>query len=420
MPKGAKQVKPSGLSVCALFTGCLVIAACSQAADLSRLQYTPNVDTVRDRDTSPLSYSVLYNFGSPPDGNFPTAGLTDVKGVLYGTTSQGGVHSSCPPPIDCTGTVFSITTGGVEKVLHSFGNGMDGQLPYAPLIDVKGKLYGTTYTGGAYPYAAEGGGTVFSIATDGTEKVLHSFGNGTDGAAPFAGLVDVNGTLYGTTSAGGYTYGTVFSITTDGTEKVLYRFTNGSDGAYPDGGLIYVKGKLYGTAGFGANGLGNVFSVTTGGVEKVLHSFGKGTDGSIPNAPLVDVKGTLYGTTEEGGVPASCGFLKTGCGTVFSVTTHGAEKVLHSFGKRTDGIYPEAGLIDVRGILYGTTYGSGAHGNGTVFSITTSGTEKVLHRLGDGDGAGPKAALMNLGGTLYGTTYSGGASNAGVVFKLMP
>ena len=57
-------------------------------------------------------------------------------------------------------------------------------------------------------------GTVFSITTAGKEKVLHSFGGGTDGVGPFAGLIDVKGTLYGTTEQGGaYFYGAVFALT---------------------------------------------------------------------------------------------------------------------------------------------------------------------------------------------------------------
>jgi uncharacterized repeat protein (TIGR03803 family) len=45
----------------------------------------------------------------------------------------------------------------MERVLHSF-NGTDGANPYAALIDVKGLLYGTTEVGGAYNY-----GVVFSL-----------------------------------------------------------------------------------------------------------------------------------------------------------------------------------------------------------------------------------------------------------------
>ena len=43
------------------------------------------------------------------------------------------------------------------------------------------------------------------MSLSGKEKLLHSFGYGTDGATPLAGLIDVSGTLYGTTSAGVHT-----------------------------------------------------------------------------------------------------------------------------------------------------------------------------------------------------------------------
>ena len=41
------------------------------------------------------------------------AGLIDVHGKLYGTTNQGGKYNA--------GTVFSITRPGREKILYSFG-----------------------------------------------------------------------------------------------------------------------------------------------------------------------------------------------------------------------------------------------------------------------------------------------------------
>jgi uncharacterized repeat protein (TIGR03803 family) len=62
------------------------------------------------------------------------------------------------------------------------------------LIDVDGTLYGTTVSGGL-----EGGGTVFKITTSGTESVVYSFGGGSDGAYPYGGLVHFAGALYGTT-----------------------------------------------------------------------------------------------------------------------------------------------------------------------------------------------------------------------------
>ena len=60
-----------------------------------------------------------------------------------------------------------------------------------------------------------GSGTVFSVTPDGTEQVLHSFGSGSDGVSPHASLIDVNGTLYGTTFLGGggaFGLGTVFAL----------------------------------------------------------------------------------------------------------------------------------------------------------------------------------------------------------------
>jgi len=182
-----------------------------------------------------------------------------VAGTLYGTTSSGGGTVSCTG--GC-GTVFKITTAGIETVLHSFGHDSDGVFPYAGLINVKGSLYGTTAIGGA-----SGPGTVFKITTAGVETVLYSFKVGSDGANPYAGLIDVAGTLYGTTVHGGTGSctagcGTVFKITTKGMETVLHSFKDGRDGANPYAGLIDVAGTLYGnTSVGGASGNGTVFKV---------------------------------------------------------------------------------------------------------------------------------------------------------------
>jgi uncharacterized repeat protein (TIGR03803 family) len=319
---------------------------------------------------------VLHSFGVGSDGSNPDAGLTDVGGTLYGTTSRGGYTSDTCGYSRC-GTVFSIIPGGAEQVLHRFGGKGDGLGPEASLIEVKGTLYGTTFGGGAYYHGCQGAncGTVFSITPSGTEKVLHSFGAGTsDGISPVASLIEVKGKLYGTTSGGGlYDGGTVFSITLSGEEKVLHSFGYGSDGATPAAALIDVNGRLYGTTGTGGapncynfGTCGTVFSITPNGKEKVLHRFLSGNDGRGPDAPLIEVKGKLYGTTTWGG--AHTCFSGARCGTVFSITLNGKERVLHSFST-PDGFNPEAGLIDVDGTLYGTTDFGGTYGYGTVFAL---------------------------------------------------
>ncbi|MFY9720559.1 MAG: choice-of-anchor tandem repeat GloVer-containing protein [Candidatus Cybelea sp.] len=371
-------------------------------------------------------YQVVYSFGAVPDGNAATSSLIHVGGTLYGTTEYGGANAcrggGC-------GTVFSITTSGTEQVLYSFASRPDGNNPYAGLTDVAGTLYGTTRFGGAYRCADSGCGAVFSISPSGEEKVLHSLSFGTDGHYPRASLIAVKSTLYGTTPGGpAHRYGTVFSITTSGAaENVLHTFKKekGPRGSSPLAALTDIKGTLYGTAslggaygdGAGAYGDGVVFSITPNGTETVLHSF-DGTDGAYPEASLVDVKGTFYGTTAFGGTNNG--------GIVFSITTGGTEKVLHRF-KGSDGARPVGSLIDVKGTLYGTTeYGGGYSCDtslhcGTIFSIKPSGTEKVLHSFGSGsDGKYPTAGLTDVNGTLYGTTSAGGQYGNGTVFALTP
>jgi uncharacterized repeat protein (TIGR03803 family) len=369
------------------------------------------------------NYKVLYRFRGKPDGSQPHASLIDVHGTLYGTTGKGGTANR--------GVIFSVTKSGAEKVLYSVKRAPDGAVPAAAVIDVKGTLYGTTLAGGSYYYSYySNSGTVFSVTTSGVEKVLHSFGHRTDGVHPVASLFDGSHRLYGTTTIGGKNNdGTVFSITTSGVEKVRYSFAGGgADGSEPSAGLIDVGGTLYGTTSYGGayggcyhDGCGTVFSITTSGAEKVLHSFGYGTDGSEPTAGLIDVDGTLYGTTSSGGTH--------GNGTVFSITTSGSEKVVYSFAGGTDGSDPTAGLIDVGSTLYGTTAYGGSAGFGTVFSISTSGAETVVHDFtGGSDGAHPGASLLDVAGVLYGTTARGGrhkgnchtSLGCGTVFALSP
>ncbi len=102
--------------------------------------------------------TILHSFGSGTDGNGPGGSLVDVKGALYGTTAGGGVHGD--------GTAFSVDPKtGAETVVYSFMGGTDGALPNANLIDVKGTLYGTTYEGGGGSDCINSGGcgTVFAI-----------------------------------------------------------------------------------------------------------------------------------------------------------------------------------------------------------------------------------------------------------------
>ena len=402
------------------FVCCIVVAGLASVGRASVAGPAPQLPpTTLGRVLAPvkpaLSYQTLYSFGgraSFSDGVDPYSSLLPLNGPLYGTTDRGGANDR--------GTVYSIKRFGIETVVHSFGSGSDGANPLGDLLNVDGTLYGTT-SGGGYLFNC---GTVYSFSTTGAETVLHSFGSGSssgsDGCDPRGRLVNLNGTFYGTTALGG-AYGgsgSVYSINESGIETVLHSFGSGSDGLYPYAGLLNVKRTLYGTTEQGgAHGCGTVYSVSTTGAERVLHSFGcagSGSDGTFPYANLLNVNGRLYGTTAYGGAYNN--------GTVFSISTSGTQTytVLHSFAG-SDGSEPFTGLVNVQGTLYGTTLRGGAHGGGTVYSISTTGTETVLHNFGAGaDGSNPHSDLLMGKDRFFGTTSRGGTYGRGTVFTLSP
>jgi len=325
----------------------------------------PNAGTVFKVTASGFE-TVLYNFGGAPDGSEPYyAGVVrDAAGNLYGTTLRGGTND--------LGTVYKLAPDGTESVLYSFSPAsFDGYYPFGGVIlGPKHTLYGTTSTGGT-----AGVGTVYKVTRGHqgveTETVLYNFAGQADGCYPRQEslVLAKDGTLYGTTNLCGPfngDYGTVFKVAPDGKETVLHSFNaDGVDGVNPYGGLIFDKaGNLYGTTyGGGKFGYGTVFKLSPSGGETVLHSFNAdGTDGINPYGGMVlGKKGNLYGTTYQGGT--------NGYGTVFKLTPSGTETVLHSFAK-TDGAHPYAGVVlDKNGALYGTTVDGGDFGYGTVFKV---------------------------------------------------
>jgi uncharacterized repeat protein (TIGR03803 family) len=311
-------------------------------------------------------------------------------------------------------------------VIHNFQSvGGDGWIPSGNLLrDSAGNLYGTTALGGDVRNCKDGCGTVFKLAPDGTETILHAF-DYTGGAYPLGGVImGRNGNLYGTTLTGANGCGTVYELAPDGTETTLNSFTYGAGGCRPSGGLLTHKGDLYGTTTVGGNtgpgcggGCGVVFRLARDGVQTVLWSFAGGSDGSYPSGNLVmDTAGNLYGTTYEGG--GTCGSY--GCGTIYMLAPDGTETILHAFDG-TDGVGPLGGVImDSANNLYGTTDGGGTYGYGTIFKLAADGTETVLYSFGGGsDGGVPSSLLLSKSGNLYGTTSFGGLC-CGTVFKLAP
>ena len=122
---------------------------------------------------------------------------------------------------------------------------------------------------------------------------LHSFQVFTNGANPFAGLVQGNdGNFYGTTDRGDF--GTVFRISATGALTTLYSFHSAKDGGGPQAGLVQGSdGNFYGTTdGGGVGGAGTVFRLSV--VAPVAPAFQAVT---LTNSTL-----SLTWTTEAGNV----------------------------------------------------------------------------------------------------------------------
>jgi uncharacterized repeat protein (TIGR03803 family) len=366
------------------------------------------------------TFSVVHNF-QWSDGANPLGGITLDGSNLYGTTSAGGSYGE--------GTVFVINSGGVESVLYQFTGGADGGDPEGALILIGGNLYGTTSDGGA-----SNAGTVFEVTPQGNEQVLYSFTGKADGANPQASLVqDSKGNLYGTTNLGGENNGgTVFKLVPPKvqgqawTEQVLHSFGKGSDGAEPVAGVsIDAAGNLYGTTSAGGTGgNGTVFQLKPSlseWTEKILHDFQMQGDGGVPYAGIVVDGNNLFGAATDGGQGGS-----DGGGTVFELTPLNGNwkfNVIYQLpGWGISGSFRN--VLVSSGNIYATTHCDGAEGSGTVYELTPSGetwTSTPLYTFtGGSDGQYSFSNLVLYEGSLYGTTKQGGELEYGVVFKVTP
>jgi uncharacterized repeat protein (TIGR03803 family) len=278
------------------------------------LEFTPQSDGTYQTKT-------LYTFPTSGKRGFsPYNTLTlDSAGNIFGTTAYGGVYEGSNHYSG--GTAFALTPkaggGYTQRVIHSFENGSDGVQPTSRLtLGSHGILYGVAASGGKY-----GDGIAFALQPNGNggynERIIHNFGNGSDGQHPGSDLIlDSSGNLFGTTFNGGISAnGVVFELSPKAgggwTETILHRFASGSGDGQGPGDLIFDSaGNLYGNTAFGGLYFGGVLYelVPSGGgwTESVVYNFGSGSDGYIELGSLFrDASGNIYGTNEGGGTSTS-------------------------------------------------------------------------------------------------------------------
>ena len=150
------------------------------------------------------SFSVLQHLSASTTGAYPPARLLlGTNGALYGTTSEGGSFEA--------GTLFTLNTDGSDfTLLKSFHSSTDGAFPSSGLIEGDGKLYGTTVRGGTYDW-----GAVFEIKPDGDGyRVLKRFDHSATGGFVYGGVIQgTDGALYGAAAYGGDDdFGTLFRV----------------------------------------------------------------------------------------------------------------------------------------------------------------------------------------------------------------
>ncbi len=366
-----------------------------------------------------------------------------------GGSFNNGPFCSVYSQIGC-GTVFKLIRHGADWQLSPIFlfDGPDGAYPTTPVtIAPSGIVFGTTSVGGVCASSPYGCGTLLnlsppvrnppSIIYSWTEFLLHDFtGNNDGGPIPGALIFDGDGNLYGTSFWGGPTEsGLIFEFTPSGggnwMENVLYTFQGGNDGTGPDDLVADASfDHLFGVTGGGGNdgcdrnGCGTVYELTRSGsgwTKTILHVFTDGSDGAWPaGAPVMDAAGNLYGA-------APGAFVSPGTVWEMSPSQGGwTFTVLYTFtGCPNCG--PSSGVtMDAAGNLYGTTFNGGPFGQGNVFKLSPSGggwTYTDLHDFTGGpDGGAPKGKVtVDASSNIYGTTTHGGIDGVnGVIWEITP
>ena len=316
------------------------------------------------------------------------------------------------------------------KVIHDFCQDMmscaDGVYPNDVTLDGKGRLFGTTYEGGA-----NNKGVVFVLkpnkAGGYTYKVLYDFCPAVgcaDGSHPYGGLiVDGEGNVFGTAYEGGANNkGVVFALLYDGaakayTYKVLYSFcaqTSCADGAHPTHGRDDRRGR---------QPVRRRLSRRDGGRRDLQAGAEQEQDQmDLHGAAQLRRCHDLAGRQERQSVRLELWGRLTGKGTVFKLTFNKSKgtyafRTLHNFctegGDCTKGAYPYGSNVPLvmleDGSLIGTAFSGGAHDSGVVFKLTPPGgaagakakwSYSVLHDFcskGGADCTDGVSALIQIG-----------------------
>ncbi|HMI78923.1 MAG TPA: choice-of-anchor tandem repeat GloVer-containing protein [Ferruginibacter sp.] len=359
--------------------------------------------------TKRVGFGVVSTDGENPCGHLTLA--TD--GMLYGMTTYGGAIFR--------GSIFQFnTTTNVLTRKLDFKNWPNGGFPQGSLLPhSNGKLYGMASLG-----AISGKGNLFEFNVATNTIINRVSFSGSIGSEPVGTLMQAaDGKLYGTTYRGGANLvGTLFQY-----DPVTSAFSKKFDfdlivsGGLPVSSMIQATdGMLYGLTKVGGSGDRGVlfqYNPVSSTYTKKFTFIGP-TTGEYPEGSLVQAAdGMLYGTTVEGGT--------SDMGVLFQynpVTNVYTKKI--DFTGAANGLSPNGSLLLASdGMLYGLTAGGGLNANGILFqyNTVTNTLTKKFDFNGAVSGSNPRGGLMQASdGSFYGMTNGGGTSGRGVMFQYNP
>jgi hypothetical protein len=364
------------------------------------------------------------------------------------------------------------------QVIYNFLGGQQGISPIGLTIDKNGNFYGTTAGGGNTQGScgAGGCGTVFKLWHQGSSWMLNTIyqflgPDNEDGAGPSATVViGPDGTLYGATSAGGFTgnncgsggCGTVYNLRPPATpcrtavcpwtETLIHTFTGwtsnapGSqacslrssfsrltrpslnfpdipgDGAQPIGAIAFEPtGSLFGVTEYGPQWSGNCVcrNDTWGSCGGLIYSLTPsnsgwqetivhafGTFGDDGSLPTGGVSVDNYGGAANTTTLYSVNWQNGGLGTVY------LNGYVHDFPQNgSQGSGPFGLIIDQRGNIFVTAAPGCGNNGGTVVLENYN----QIYSFSNVDGS---PEIIDASGNLYGTTWGPGTN--GSIFKLSP
>lgn len=309
------------------------------------------------------------------------------------------------------------TDGSLYEELHLFNSATEGLTGTIGVTPVPGnRIFGLMKYNGL-----NGGGTIYSINTDGTNFTVHHHFEQATGIEPESKLFYFDGKLFGTARQGGDNLlGVLYAINADGTNyRVLRHFETSFATGNPSGNIqISADGRIFGCYpqhhldnSFIANRLWKVD--TSGANLQPFFNVDQRQHGAY-NLDILLSNDTLFLATQEMGRHEG--------GVISYVDTFGnGPAPMHHFGAVANGFWPETAVIKASdGKLYGTASVGGQDGNGVVYSINAAGTGFLnLHTFVDAEGYEPVGELLEASnGKIYGALRYGGPINTGCIYRM--